>query len=186
MADLLTPDSNIETSTPQKLQKNTYKTRFNILSCIFFLVGIVLGGGTIIFINFNYIKRSDKNIIYIFLFIFAIMFTCVGGNLPLYISFHIDTYIEIIKVKTVKLFFCFNKSKKIQINDVQKIIIQKDVSVKYVINGKQVDAIEVIFKLNNESEIKGCSGVFNTNNECNKIYNFLRFSLPENILVEGN
>ena len=138
---------------------------------------------------FIYIKQRDNNIIYVifFLILWTLGFTCGGGGaLPFYISFNINAYSGIIEIKTIKLYCCFNKTKTIIINEIQKVLIQRDNSVKYEVNGRQVDAIEVIFVLNNESEIKGCSGIINSNNESNKIYHFLRNSLPQNILIEGN
>ena len=190
MSYYLTPDSKNEnfTSTPNELKNVTYKTSCSCIACLFFFVGVIVGGGLIIFMIILYIKEKEKKLIYviIFLIVWTIIFTCGGGSIPFYISFNINTYLGIIKVKTIKLYCCFNKTKTIQINDIQKVLIQKDFKVKYVINGRPVDAIEVIFKLNNEREIKGCSGIMNSNNESNKMYNFLRNALPQNIPIEGN
>ena len=190
MSYYLTPDSNIENSTPtpKLLQNTTYKTRCNSLSCMFFFIGYIVGGGLIILMIFLYIKKKEKSLIFIliFLIVWTLGFTCGGGLLPFYISFNINSFLGIIQIKTIKLYCCFNKTKKIQINDIQKILIDKDNKVNYKINNRQVDAIEVIFKLQNEREIIGCSGIINSNDESNKIYHFLRNSLPQNILIEGN
>ncbi len=184
MADNLTTNNNLYTLTPQLLQKNTYKTHYNCLFLVSFFIGIIVGGGMMIFSIYTYIK--DKNnyiiIVIIFSFIWILIFICVSGRYNLYILFSIETYIGIIKVERVKIFCCFNKKIEIQIKDVQKVIIQND---NYEdIGGSPIDAIKVIFKLNNESEIKGCSKLLNSNNESYKIYKFIRSSLPENISVE--
>ena len=132
--------------------------------------------------------KKEKSLIFvlIFLIFWTLGFTCGGGLLPFYISFNINSFLGIIQIKTIKLCCCFNKTKTIQINDIQKILIQKSNKVIFKNNNRQVDTIEVIFKLQNEREIKGCSGIININNESNKIYHFLRNSLPQNILIEGN
>ena len=184
MADNLTTNNNLYTLTPQLLQKNTYKTHYNCFSLVYFFIGIIVGGGIMIFSIYTYIKDKNNYIIIfiIFSFIWILMFACVVGRIKnLYILFSIDTYIGIIKVERVKIFYCFNKKIEIQIKDVQKVIIQNDNYEDF--DGSIIDAIKVIFKLNNESEIKGCSRLLNSNNESYKIYKFIRSSLPENISV---
>ena len=54
MSYYLTPDSNIENSTPtpKLLQNATYKTRCNSLSCQFFFVGYIVGVGFMILLIF--------------------------------------------------------------------------------------------------------------------------------------
>ena len=153
-----------------------------------FFIGYIVGGGLIILMIFLYIKKKEKNLIFviIFLIVWTLGFTCGGGLLPFYISFNINSFLGIIQIKTIKLYCCFNKTKTIPINEIQKVLIQKDNKVNYQVNDRQIDAIEVIFQLHNQSEIKGCSGLINSNNESYKIYNFLRNSLPQNILIEGN
>ena len=189
MSNYLTPDSNIEnTLTPKLLQNATYKTRFNRLLCMFFIANYIVGGGFIFSQIFFYIKIKEKFLIFvlIFLIVYTLGITCFVNLLPFYVSFNINSFLGIIQIKTIKLCCCFNKTKTIQINDIQKILIQKNNKVIFKNKNRQVDTIEVIFKLQNEREIKGCSGIININNENNKIYNFLRNSLPQNILIEGN
>ena len=181
----LTPESINEnlTPTPNQLQNVTYKTRYNCFAFIFFFTGFIFSSIMIISSIFHYISQKDKTVIIIFLLavIWILIFTCIGGYWQnYYISFNINTSLGIIKVKTIKIYCCFNKIKKILINDLQKVLIQRDNSNK----GSTINGIEVVFVLNNESEIKGGSGIINYNNESNEIYNFLRNSLPENIPIE--
>ena len=188
MADNLTPNKNLETPIPQLLQKNTYKTPYNCTNLVFFIVGIIIGGGLMILMIYIYIteKKNSVIIFIIVIFIWTLIFNCsCGGCENLYIIFSIDTYLGIIKIERVKIYRSFYEIIEIQIKNVQKVIIQKNKYERYVSNGKTIDAIEVIFKLNNESEIKACSKLLNFNNESNKIYNFIRSSLRENISVEN-
>ena len=185
----LTPESKNEdlTPTPNLLQNVTYKTRCNIFAFVFFFAGFIFICLIIIGGIYMYLYQKEKNfLLLIYIFIISLIATFVGGCQHFYYSLNINTYLGIIKVKTIKLYCCFNKTKTIIINEIQKVLIQKDNSVRYEINGRDVDAIEVVFVLHNESEIKGCSGLINSNNECYKIYNFLSNSLPQNIPIEGN
>ena len=181
----LTPESINEnlTPTPNQLQNVTYKTGCNSFAFVFFFTGYIFSSMMVFISIFIYITQKAKIVLILFLFavFWILIFTCIGGYWQTYyISFNINTSLGIIKVKTIKIYCCFNKTKKILINDLQKVLIQRDNSNK----GSSINGIEVVFVLNNESEIKGGSGIINYNNESNEIYNFLRNSLPENIPIE--
>ncbi len=180
----LTPESINEnlTPTPNQLQNVTYKTGCNSFAFVFFFTGYIFSSMMVFFSIFIYITQKAKIVLILFLFavFWILIFTCIGGYWQTYyISFNINTSLGIIKVKTIKLYFCFNKTKKILINDLQKVLIQWHIRNRF--NG-----IEVVFVLHNESEIKGCSGILFYNSEINGIYNFLRNSLPQNISIERN
>ena len=80
---------------------------------------------------------------------------------------------------------CFRRT-KLQINDIQQVIVQIGDSTSYKINGIPYNAFEIIFKLNNGREVTGCSGVIDKDGESRKAYDIIRNTLSQNIKFGGN
>ena len=80
---------------------------------------------------------------------------------------------------------CCSKSNSIQISEIRQVIIRIDHGTSYNINGVYYNAFEIIFKLINGNDVRGCSGVINKNNEGARAASILRNSLPQNIIFGG-
>ena len=200
MTDYLTPNNDIITqqpippelpyynTLPNQENKNSYKTHFNCIDFLIFFGLIIIGGAITCLLFYLYIKENEKQLIYPILVLSFIIIggSCISGFSPLYASFIVNPYLGVISVKTVKLFFCFNKSKIIQINNIQSVLIECDTTSSYNINDKHINTLKVIFILHDGNKVDGCSRVVDRNHESLNIYNFIKGALPPNIPVEGN
>ena len=110
----------------------------------------------------------------------------MGSCITLYYKITIDQVQQIIIIKNIKLCFCFNKTKKVQIDQVVKVIVQTDHSMVYRINQATYFSFKIIFELGDGSNFIGCAGSINKNNESQKAMNIIRSALPQHIYFEGD
>ena len=82
--------------------------------------------------------------------------------------------------------FCFNKTIKIQIDQIKTVIVQIDHSMSYDINNVSDNAFKIIFQLKDGTNVIGCAKVINKNNEEQKVMTILRNALPQHIFFEGD
>ena len=99
-----------------------YRTPCSCLECFsYFLVFIIL-----IFITcFTFILGIQREVsVYISLITFftSLIFYILLSIMTISTKIHIDNSVGIITKTRIKSLFCFNESKKIQINDVDKVI----------------------------------------------------------------
>ena len=165
-----------------------YKTPCNcIVGCIcvaFFIVGI--GASALMISTGISVGNSEQILFGLIPLVFTSVAVILGSCISLYFSIDIENSFGTIIIKKVKLFFCFSKKEILQVNDLQQVVVQTDYSTTYEINGVHYDAFEIIFKLNDGREVKGCSGVIDKNGEGRKAFNIVRSALPQNIAFGGN
>ena len=165
-----------------------YRTPCNCIVCtivvIFFTVGILASA----FMIFNGALSADTKMIFFGFIplIFTIIATILGSCISLYWKISILSTLGIIRIEQKKICSYFSKIKTIQINDLQQVIVQTDDSTSYEICGVHYNAFEVIFKLANQRQVKGCTGVIDKNGEGRKAFTVIRNGLPQRIVFGGN
>ena len=176
---------NIENPPPSILY---YKTPYNTAKCITFFTIIIIGIFELIITLPDFMNNNKKSDILLFSLIFQV-FTLVGFIFALisqfYVIIKIDNNLGIIMIKQRKIICCFKKTKKIQINDIDEISIEKDCS-SYYANGKPCGSFKINILLNNGRQINVCRDAVDKYNASKKALNFLKKGLPQNILILGN
>ena len=169
--------------------KTIYRTPFHFLNCILFTVGVVAGFGVLSLLTYLLVsgKVDDKSLFYFcypFMIVWMCGFTCIPGCSVLYTSIRIDPSTRLITIKSRKMFFCCNKTKMIEIDNVQKFYIKRDSHTHYTQNGVHYDAFKIEILPTNNEVFEVFTGVIDKNNESRKAFEFLRNSLPSNIQIE--
>ena len=133
------------------------------------------------------ITNGDGKFVLISLFplVFSIVATVLGIKYDLCASITVDQYLQTVVIKSKKMCCCYSGSNIIQISEIQQVIVQIDQTTSYQINRVNYNAFEIIFKLVNGREVRGCSGVINKNNEGARAASILRNGLPSNIPFGG-
>ena len=166
----------------------TYKTPCNciigFIVVIFFIVGI---GVSLLMITTGILNGDTKSILFgLFPLIFSLAATILGSCISLYVIINISATSGLIIINKKKMCFCFSKQEVVQINDLQQVIVQTDYTTHYEINGVHYDAFEIIFKLSDGREVKGCSGIIDKNGEGRRAFQIIRNALPPRIIFCGN
>ena len=157
---------------------------FGFICVVLFIVGIVV---SVALVSQGISSGKSKEILFgLFPLFFTLVAIILGSCTSLYFSIDIENSFGTISITKVKLFFCFSKKEIIKVNDLQQVIVQTDPTTNYEINGVHYDSFEILFKLNNGREVKGCSGVIDKNGESRKAFNVIRSALPPNIPFGGN
>ena len=179
---------NIKAAEPNTT--HTYSTPLDICMVFGASAPLIAGFGLICYSIVSFILDRDKEKLMIGLagLFFTVIGIFVGSSTSLYTSITVDYKLGIINIKTKKISFCFSKSKDIQINQVKKIIVRNDYNTTFKIRkyGRRYFAFEIFFILADGSEVEGCSGLMDQNNEGKKAFSFLRSTLPKNIIFSGN
>ena len=135
------------TQNPVKTIYKTPKNTFNCIGCtLLIIIGIIFYP---LFI-FNFIIENNKEVLFgIFIFTMSmIIFMSIAGLTPCYYIIIIDPVNNIIRNKIKKLCCCFSKTKIYKINEIKKIILDKDIYGSYTtINGAKYNAFKVKFYL---------------------------------------
>ena len=170
------PGSNVTYTTPCNCITGAIVTIFFIFGTTFFIVLIALA-----------ISNGDGKFVLISLFplVFSIVATVLGSKFNLCASITVDHYLQTVVIKSKKMCCCYSGSNIIQISEIQQVIVQIDQTTSYRINRVNYNAFEIIFKLVNGREVRGCSGVINKNNEGARAASILRNGLPSNIPFGG-
>ena len=191
------PDYQIPMNTPPEysssvpvnspLSRVTYKTPCNCvvgtIVVIFFIVGFGLFGVLLTL----YISGGSIPIFAVgFPLIFGLASVCLGSCVAMNHTIEIDNSVGTIITKSKKIFFCFNKTNIININEIRQVIVKIDPTTNYEINGVHYNAFEVIFQLVNGQEVKGCSGVIDKNGEGRRAASAIRSGIPRNIPLAGD
>jgi len=122
----------------------------------------------------------------LFPLLFAVVATILGSCISLYVIINISSTSGTIIINKKKMCFCFSKKEIVQINDLQQVTVQTDYSTHYEINGVHYDAFEIIFRLSDGREVKGCSGIIDKNGEGRRAFQIIRNALPSRIVFGGN
>ena len=156
--------------------KSIYKSPKNIINCIICPIVLIIGIFICSLLTYIYISKKDKNVIIIFVFIIVWMIGFFYGinSTPLYIVSIINPFKGTITNKIKKLCCCLSKTKIYHFNEVKKIIIDKDESVEYNINGIHYDAFKVDFLLQNNQIETIFSGIIDKNNESQNAFNIFK------------
>ena len=165
----------------------TYTTPSNCIIGAIVTVFFIVGTSLFIFMIALAISNGDGKFVLISLFplVFSIVATVLGSKFNLCASITVDHYLQTVVIQSKRMCFCFSKTNIIQIGEIQQVIVQIDHTTSYNINGVYYNAFEIIFKLVNGREVRGCSGVINKNNEGARAASILRNGLPSNIPFGG-
>ena len=171
------PDSNVTYNTP-------YNCVVGAVTTVFFIIGAAL----FIFMIALAIANQEGKFVLISLFPLVILLVSIflGSRFNVSHSIIVNHYLQTVIIKSKRMCFCFSKSNSIQIKEIQKVIVQIDHTTTYNINGVDYDAFEIIFKLIDKREVRGCSGVINKNNEGARAASVLRNALPPNVIFGGD
>ena len=165
----------------------TYSTPCNCIIATVTTFFFIMGSSTFILMIALAIANQDGKFVLISLFpLFIIVFvTVLGSKFNLCTSITVDHYLQMVIIKSKRICCCFSKTNTIQIGEIQYVIVQIDHKTNYNINGVNYNAFEIIFKLVNGREVRGCSGVINKSNEGARAASILRNALPPNISFGG-
>ena len=192
-SDFVTPMDCKEVETPVKVNQSYlndstyYRTSCNCVLGFLVVVFCLFGFGSPCLLAFLAIVNGSVPIPVIFPpLIFGIIGVILDFIENLYFKIEINGTLGTISLYKVKVFFCFNKPKIIQIKDVVQVIIQIDHSANIDTEGEYVRFFEVIFRLSNGQSFKGCSGIVDKDGEAHKAYTIIRNGLPERISIDGD
>ena len=118
--------------------------------------------------------------------IFSVVATILGSCISLYVIINISSTSGLIIINKKKMCFCFNKQECVQINDLQQVIVQTDTTTRYTECGERYYSFEVIFRLSDGREVKGCSGIIDKDGEGRRAFQIIRNALPQRIVFDGN
>ena len=169
--------SNVTYTTPCNCAVGGVITLFFIVGTSMFIIMIVYA-----------ISNQDGKLALVSLFplFISILAIVLGSKKNLCYSIIVDHYLQTVVIKSKRMCFCFSKYNTIQIGEIQQVIVQIDHTTSYQINRVYYNAFEIIFKLVNGREVRGCSGVINKNNEGARAASILRNALPPNITFGGD
>ena len=170
------PDSNV-----------TYTTPCNYIIGVIIVAFFIMGTAFFALIIFLAIYNEDAKLIFVcpFPLIFTVVSIVLGIRRNIYYTITVDHYLKTVNIKSKRMCICCSKSNSIQISEIRQVIIRIDHGTSYNINGVYYNAFEIIFKLINGNDVRGCSGVINKNNEGARAASILRNSLPQNIIFGG-
>ena len=152
-----------------------------IIAILFFIIGVIFFS---IMIAEIISSRQKKKLFLIFIpLIFAIISFVLGIRSNLYFIINISATSGIIIIDKKKLFFCFNKQDVVKISDLKKVMVKID----YETHHKDgYNRFEIIFKLSNGTEVKGCSQITDKDGEARRAFQIIGNALPPRIEVCGN
>ncbi len=169
------------------INKNVYYTQFNITVFLFFVIFFVLCSAIAICLFIIYLNGSTEFIYYTLIPIgILIIILIISSMYPLFTQITIDRINELIILKHCKILFCLNKTNYINLKEIEKVVIEKNTSVHYEINGVVYDGFNLVFIINKDKQIKGLIGEIDKNLESQKLFDFLREALPKNIPVSSD
>ena len=159
-----------------------YRTPCSCCECFFYFLFFIVLIFLTCFIFIRGIQRKMPIYISLMTFFSSIIFYILLITMTISTKIHIDNSVGIIIKTRIKSLFCFNESKKIQINDVDKVI-KKKLEHTDEDNGHSI-TYRIDIRLLNGKIIEGCK--MSNIDECNRAFNILRNGLPENIIFSDN
>ena len=172
----------------KKKSNVTYKTPYNcivgLFVAIFFIVGVCL---FLYMIATGISSGQTKSILLAVIpLFFAVVGTILGSCISLYVIINISATSGTIIINKKKMCFCFSKQEVVKINDLQQVIFQTDNICHYQISGTHYNSFDVIFRLSNGREVKGCSGIIDKDGEGRRAFLIIRNALPPRIVFGWN
>ena len=168
--------------------KVTYRTPKKIGECIVCPIAFIFGIGPLILFIILFIKSKEPSFLYIigFFAIWSIGMLYATGFGVIFTTIIIDPLLQTITVKSIKMFFCLNKTRNFEFKNLKKILIERDGTTIHRENGVTFGSFKVEF-LNQENEvIEIFNGVMDKNYESRKCFDAFRNSLPRNIPIGGD
>ena len=160
----------------------TYRTP---CKCVIYIIichslFLIILGTTIFIIMFS---QNVNILIYLFPLIITLIGLLMGICNTLGTSINVEPYFGIITITDKKLFCCFNRKRKVQINQIQQIIVES-----YVSRGDEYDYnySKLMFKLVDGKEVKGFDMFDDDKKEGRNAFVILRSGVPQNIPFGGN
>ena len=172
----------------KKKSKATYKTPCNYSNGFMVTIFFIFGVGFFSFmIAIGISNVQSQAILLAFIpLIFVVVATILGSCISLYVIINISSTSGLIIINKKKMCFCFNKQECVQINDLQQVIVQTDTTTRYTECGERYYSFEVIFRLSDGREVKGCSGIIDKDGEGRRAFQIIRNALPQRIVFGGN
>jgi len=172
----------------KKKSKATYKTPCNYSNGFMVTIFFIFGVGFFSFmIAIGISNVQSQAILMAFIpLIFVVVATILGSCISLYVIINISSTSGLIIINKKKMCFCFNKQECVQINDLQQVIVQTDTTTRYTECGERYYSFEVIFRLSDGREVKGCSGIIDKDGEGRRAFQIIRNALPQRIVFDGN
>ena len=172
----------------KKKSKATYKTPCNYSNGFMVTIFFIFGVGFFSFmIAIGISNVQSQAILMAFIpLIFVVVATILGSCISLYVIINISSTSGLIIINKKKMCFCFNKQECVQINDLQQVIVQTDTTTRYKECGERYYSFEVIFRLSDGREVKGCSGIIDKDGEGRRAFQIIRNALPQRIVFDGN
>ena len=172
----------------KKKSKATYKTPCDYSNGFMVTIFFIFGVGFFSFMIATGISNVQSQAILLAFIplIFVVVATILGSCISLYVIINISSTSGLIIINKKKMCFCFNKQECVQINDLQQVIVQTDTTTRYKKCGERYYSFEVIFKLSDGIEVKGCSGIIDKDGEGRRAFQTIRNALPPRIVFGGN
>ena len=167
--------------------KNIYYTQFNFTVFIFFIVIFVLCSSVTIIFFILYLDGNEKIFFYIFIPLgILVLILIITSFFPLFSKIIVDIPNESIIIKKFTILICLNKTNYINLKEIEKVSIEKNTKVHYENNGTVYDGFNLVFIINKDKVINGLIGEIDKNFESQKLFDFLRESLPSDIPVSSD
>ncbi len=163
--------------------KIPYDNFLHIWTIAFFIFGF--GGSGILFLIYFTLQNTELYACY-FPLIFIIVSIFVGSFMSPYRAIDIDNTSGTVTLTKAKVFSCFNKNEKIQINEIKQVVVKTDPKVTYKFMKGTYNSFEVIFILSNGKQVKGCSGELDKNGEGRNCFSIIKKALPPKVTFSGN
>ena len=181
-------NSNIENKKlTEGKDKNIYFTELNTRIFLFFVIFFVVCSAIIIGLFIMYLEGNTKAIYYIIIPIGILIFcSIISSFFPLFSKIVVDIPNELIIITKFKILFCLNKTNYINLKEVEQITIEKNTNIYYEVNGVAYGGYNLVFIINKDKEIKGLTGEIDKNSESQKLFEFLRESIPKNIPISSD
>ena len=172
----------------KKKSNATYKTPCDYSNGFMVTIFFIFGVGFFSFmIAIGISNVQSQAILMAFIpLIFVVVATILGSCISLYVIINISSTSGLIIINKKKMCFCFNKQECVQINDLQQVIVQTDTTTRYKECGERYYSFEVIFRLSDGREVKGCSGIIDKDGEGRRAFQIIRNALPQRIVFDGN
>ena len=173
-------------SSIERNNKNVYFTQLNFTVILSFVIIFVVCSTISIALFVMYLDGNQTIIYFIFIPLgILILASIITSFFPLFTKIIVDIQDDSIIIKQFKILFCFNKGNYITLNEVKQIIIEKSSIVNYE-NGVPYGAYNLIFIMNKDKQIRGLSGEIDKNYESQKLFEFLRESIPKSIPISSD
>jgi len=168
-------------------EKNIYFTQFNFKIFSLFLLLFISCSSITTWLFIIYLDGKNEYIYYIIIPIIILIFgIIITSFFPIFTKISIDIENDLISFKNIKILFCLNKTKNLNLSEIEQVIVEKNTNVHYEMNGTKYDGFNLVFKMKKDKELRVLNGEEDKNFESQKIFEFLREILPKNIPVSSD